>query len=71
MKIPTEGGISIKVHARDSICKGSLYKNTDLLSNKLYATVDATEQIKSLCEIRNGVYREMGVVFYDLALLVL
>lgn len=71
MKIPTEGGISIKVCARDSSCKGSLYKNTDLLSNKLYATVDATEQIKSLREIRNGVYREMGVVFYDLALLVL
>lgn len=70
MKIPTEGGISIKVYARVSSCKGSLNKNTDLLSNKLYASADATKQIKSLHEIQTSVYKEMGVVFYDLALLV-
>lgn len=68
MKMPIKGGTSIKVHPRDSSCKGSLNKKTDLFSNTFHCSTDAIVQIRSLCEIRNSVSTEMGVVCCELAL---
>lgn len=66
-----KGGSSIRIHPRDSSCKGSLNKKAYLFSNKFHHSADAIVQTRSLCEISNSASTEMGVVCCDLALPVL
>jgi len=69
--MPIKGGISTKVHPRDSSYKGSLNKKRNLLGNKFCCSADSIVKIRSLCEISNCISTEMRVVCCDLALPVL
>lgn len=44
------------------MCEASINKKTDLLRYNVYCSADARVRVRSLCEVRNNVYTEMGVV---------
>lgn len=44
------------------MCEASINKKTDLLRYNVYCSADARVRVRSLCEVCNNVYTEIGVV---------